>query len=369
MSGCVLDIAGSSVFAKIARVPDAGRGTTQAIFQARYDQNNYFSIGCGNSYLFAQINSAGSLLTHATDIKASRYWRIREGSTVGALKSIGYVNFNGVSGVIGNAYAEGSSPSDFQGVGDITAGTTTGDAVIMVITSSGASTVTVSDTSGNPWFLVSSVTLGTGQVQYVFLASSAISLSSVSSAVYIDSDTFINFSATLFYASGYFDVDVNNSATGNSSAPSVATGTMSLPNELEVVVFSNGGSVDTNSLPSGWSNAVTLNNTNGFSFYPGTNIVNHVFYKKATSTVSDTCTSSYAISHQWGGIAFTLKPRIDTGNVFFDYSTDGSSWTNFWSSAHSLASKLQLMRVYFNSGYYGTEYDPGPFLIGGIGVV
>jgi hypothetical protein len=177
---------------------------------------------------------------------------------------------------------------------------------------------------------------------------------------------------TAYTANGYFDVDVNNTATGSSSSPTVATGVMTLPNELEVVAFSANGAVNTILTPAGWSDALTQNNTNGYSFYDyfgGGVLSNHVLYKKATSTASDTCTGLFAVSHAWGAIAFTLKPRLDSGKVFFDSSADGSSWTNLWSSAHSFGSKLQLMRVYFNTGYYGTEYDPGPFLIGGIGVI
>lgn len=56
------------------------------------------------------------------------------------------------------------------------------------------------------------------------------------------------------------------------------------------------------------------------------------------------------------------------GVIFFDTSPDRSTWTNQQSFSHSFGSKLQTMRVHFESGYYGTETSPNPMVLGGVNV-
>jgi hypothetical protein len=58
--------------------------------------------------------------------------------------------------------------------------------------------------------------------------------------------------------------------------------------------------------------------------------------------------------------------REAAGTVYFDTSSDRASWTNRYSHAHTLDTKIQTMRVRYECGYYGTETSPLPLIIGAI---
>lgn len=86
-SGSVLNLTGSSVDIRVDSLPPLGAGSTEAQFQVRYDDNNYFMIyyGDGAAGLTARIEVGGTHVADHVFVAAyssvtHRYWRVREAS-------------------------------------------------------------------------------------------------------------------------------------------------------------------------------------------------------------------------------------------------------------------------------------------------
>lgn len=370
-SGSILNLNGSSVYASIAQIP-SGNGGTVGQFQARYDANNYaaFVFG-GDNKLACRLQQAGSVIVNTlTSYLATQYtyWRIREGAPTGVSGAVqlGWVNFAGTIGNIGPRLpgAPGGQPQ-----GPFNSGTTDGDIILVHVLTMGAGTVTVTDTNGNTYTQVASVNTLDGQTQYWFKSPSAIGISPTLDNITISCTASQGFSVSAYGAAGFFDVDVSatNAAGSPNKVPTVVVPAMGVSGELEIVTFMSGfhPASDTSATPGGWSsstpNPSTANNSYG--------LYSHTYWKKALAQTADTCTSAYVNNENWSGIALALKPRLNSGTIYWDLSNDGVSWTNILSSAHALGTKLQFMRAYFNSGYSGTEPNPSPFLISGVGVI
>jgi len=60
--------------------------------------------------------------------------------------------------------------------------------------------------------------------------------------------------------------------------------------------------------------------------------------------------------------------REAAGTVFFETSANFSTWATQTSSAHTLGTMIQAMRVLLQCGFYGTETSPGPFIVAGVNV-
>jgi hypothetical protein len=83
MTGAVLNLTGSSVFAKVSQVPQAGNGSAEAQFAAWYDANNYFMFVVYAGVMVAEIRQGGVTTDQATvpyTAAVGVYWRIREAS-------------------------------------------------------------------------------------------------------------------------------------------------------------------------------------------------------------------------------------------------------------------------------------------------
>jgi hypothetical protein len=370
-SGSILNLNGSSVFASIAQIP-SGNGTTQGIFQARFDASNLVAfVAGGDSFLTCQLRQLGvNTVNFKTAFLGTQYpyWRIREGAPTGTtgVVQLGWVNFTGTVGNIGPRLpgAPGGLPQ-----GPFNSGTTDGDIILVHVLTMGAGTVTVTDSNSNTYTQVNTVNTGDGQTQYWFKAPSAVGVSPTTDNITISCTASQGFSVSAYGAAGFFDVDVtatNFAATAN-KVPTVVVPAMGVSGEMEIVTFMSGFHPvsDTSSTPSGWSSSTPNPSTanNSASLY------SHTYWKKATAQTADTCTSAYVNNENWSAIALALKPRLNSGTIYWDVSIDGVSWTNILSNAHSLGTKLQFMRAYFSSGYTGTEPNPSPFLVSGVGVI
>lgn len=366
-SGSILNMNGSSVFASIAQVP-TGNGSTEAKFQARYDASNYIGfLSTGSKTLTCQLNQAGVLTTHPTSFLSTQYsyWRIREGAPTGqpGLVQIGWVNFAGTIGNIGPKLP--GAPSG-QPQGPFYSGTTDGDVILLLVLTQGAGVVTVTDTNGSTYTQVGFGNTGDGQTQYWFAAPSAMAINTLTDNITVHSTISQNFSVSAFTAAGFFDVDVHNSnfSATQTTNPNTTTGAMGVSGELEVVSFMSGFHPyeDTTGSPSGWTRCTRVYN---FAY----SLTSTVYWKKATAQTSDAVTSAFASPCYWSAFILTLKPRLNSGTVYWDVSNDGVSWTNIFSNAHTLGTKLQFMRAYFNAGYSGSEANPPPFLVCGVGAI
>jgi hypothetical protein len=375
-SGAILNLNGSSVFASIAQVP-AGKGSTEGGFQARYDAGNFIGfVSGGDSYLICQLKQAGSFVVNAaTPSRATQYtyWRIREGAPTGApgLVQLGWVNFFGTIGHIGPRLPGAVGG---QAQGPFTYGTTDGDVILVHVMTQGSGTVSVSDTNGNPYTQIASVNTADGQTQFWFKAPgpSTAGISPTIDNIDISCTVSQAFSISAYSAAGYFDVDpvgvqTNTTAT-RTTAPTVVIPAKGFSGELEVASFMSGyhPSANTVGTPSGWTSATP----NPETYYTPYGLHSHTYWKSMGAVqTADTVTSAYAAVSNWSVIGLSLKPRVNTGTVYWDLSNDGVSWTNILSHTHSLGTALQFMRAYFYAGYWGTEPNPSPFLVSGVGSI
>lgn len=370
-SGAILNLNGSSVFASIAQVP-YGNGTTEGGFQARYDASNYvaFIVG-GDSFITCRLRQLG---VNTVNFKTAylgpqyTYWRIREGAptSIPGVIQLGWVNFVGTIGHIGPRLpgAPGGQPQ-----GPFSYGTTDGDIIMVHILTQGSGTVTVTDSNLNPYTQVAAVNTGDGQTQYWYKSASATAISPTIDNINISCTGSQPFSVSAYTAAGYFDVDVSatNTTGTKTTSPSVVVPAKGVSGELEIASFMSGyhPAGNTVGIPSGWSNATPSSVT----YYNTYGLYSHTYWKSALAQTADTVTSAYASASYWSAIALALKPRLNSGTVYWDVSNDGVSWTNILSSAHSLGTKIQTLRAYFYAGYYGTEPNPSPLLVSGVGSI
>jgi hypothetical protein len=89
----------------------------------------------------------------------------------------------------------------------------------------------------------------------------------------------------------------------------------------------------------------------------------------ASLNQAGTVTSNAIGTYTSGNYGPYWRIRENGGTVYFDTAPDGSTWTNQWSSAHTLAAKIPYMRVRCRCGYTGTEVSPEPMLVGGINTI
>jgi hypothetical protein len=393
-SGCsastpaVFNMQNSTLFAKVSQIPGTGAGGIQSQFRAQYDTSNYFGWRVLGGILYFDLCQAGTLVidTYGSYANLGPYWRIRVGTPVFPLNLLGWVNlsdpnFGGSNGSVdlnGNHAALPSiSPGTAIGTG-LLQGITTGDAIILVATGYSYSNVNLGfgDSRGNSYTRVLTSSGGSNNsILNVWVANNCTTLSpKANDTIFFDyhgnwpisSGPYLSYSA--WSAPGYYTLDTDTIATGTSTTPSVATGTMSIAGDMEVSFFSNYAGLDPLAAPSGWAEAVTPGN--GKSKVANGSYTAHAYWKYATGTTTDTVTATYPSSTEWITAALTLKTNLGSGTVYWDNSFDGTSWTNLYSRTHVMtATQLQNMLAYFSCGYSGTEYGPEPMLVGGINVI
>lgn len=165
--------------------------------------------------------------------------------------------------------------------------------------------VGLTDTPGNSWTQLTTVTVGTS-VFRVYTAK-AVNAYTTSSTVTLTDGTSQAHCATLYYVNESLAVDgsLTKTATGTSSAPSVTTNAGSSSGDFEVVIYVNNNTVDTTSTPSGWVN--WGNNSS-------TTMHQTIFAKRASGKTTYTPTSSYAASQTWGAVALGFVNQVLSGS-------------------------------------------------------
>jgi hypothetical protein len=92
-----------------------------------------------------------------------------------------------------------------------------------------------------------------------------------------------------------------------------------------------------------------------------------MFSREGANTRFRLCQGGTNTDHSVSFItALYWRIREAAGTIYWDTSTDHSSWTNQYSVAHTLGTKIQTMRLRLYCGYSATESSPAPFLIGGV---
>lgn len=181
-----------------------------------------------------------------------------------------------------------------------------GDLLVMQIMAAATATITVADTKGNSWPQVSSVTVPSGNVQYVFATTRANALSTTDTVTWTSSVSQVH-AASLYKVPGITgSVDVVATTTGTSSAPSVSSGSVARVDDFELAIITNNVSTDVSSIPAGgWIYA-----SNNFS---GTQR-NDLYYKLGgmPSTAGDTFTGAFGSSISWAATLLTVRANGNT---------------------------------------------------------
>jgi hypothetical protein len=179
-----------------------------------------------------------------------------------------------------------------------------GDALLVQIMCPAASTITVGpDTEGNTYTLASSVTLPSGYVQYVFVATNCAPMNAADT-VPVTMSVSQQYTMSLIGIQNVSALDQVTTASGTSATASVTSGTMAVPYELEVTLAANAGGLDVG-VPGGW--------TLGADFNPSS-VYESVLWKQGSTAATDAFSGGYTGSVAWGAIMLTFRVRPNSLN-------------------------------------------------------
>jgi hypothetical protein len=86
-----------------------------------------------------------------------------------------------------------------------------------------------------------------------------------------------------------------------------------------------------------------------------------IMRKREAGANSSTSITYSLVDHRY------LRISESGTDLLFDTSPDATTWTNRRTVAHGM--NLSAGRVVVSAGYWGTETDPGSFVIGGVNAV
>jgi hypothetical protein len=172
--------------------------------------------------------------------------------------------------------------------------------MVQVLAAASAGTITVADSvnTGN-YTQIGSVTLSTGQVQYLFAYFSATSALGPTGTLTITTTVNQVYTTSLYRMPNVTGVDIAaNTAIGTSTTPTITgTGPLSSSTDLELVIVAN-NNTENCATPSGWNRL--------WGNYQGT-YENVLFWRVATSTTPDSFSGTLSgTSTPWGAIAISL---------------------------------------------------------------
>lgn len=176
-----------------------------------------------------------------------------------------------------------------------------GDTALVVVTVSGAATITVSDTAGNKYTQIATSN-NTGAFTYVFACFDAKTVTG-RGAVTVKQSVSQHMMALFYDVPGVVGVDVAAVAnSGTSSTPSITSNATHYPAGAVLAIFTNTGA-NAHTTPAGWKYG-------GASFNGNVSPVLYcdVFEQTAANGVTSglTCAPTYTSSETWSGIALSL---------------------------------------------------------------